>query len=63
MNATLRTVAPLLSMLLVLVLWLGGTVGCVVYACQPGNAGALLGAAFVFLMGLGFWHEARESLN
>ena len=53
----------LVALVFVVLVWLGGTIGTVVYAIQPGNAGAMLGAFFVFAVGYGFFQEATTALS
>lgn len=48
----------LIGLLLVVLAWLGGTVACMVYACQPGHGGAVILALFVGCIGYGFFREA-----
>lgn len=52
----------LLTFLLVCLLWLGGTIGTLVYTCQPGNSGGIVLVGLVFCMGYGFMQESRQSL-
>lgn len=63
MSETTRIVLALVALLVLVVGWLGGTVATVVYACQPGNAGAVVLAGLVFCLGYGFVQEARQRLG
>lgn len=53
----------LLGLLLLVLVWLGSTVGTVVYALQPGNGGAVLLAGFFALVGWGMFQEALKSID
>lgn len=63
MNADTRLALALIAFVLVVLVWIAGTVGAVVYACQPGNAGAMLVALLVGCAGWGFVQEARNHLG
>jgi len=63
MNENTRFAVALLAVALVFVLWVGSTVGTLVWACQPGNAGGVLAALFVACVGWGFMQEARKALG
>lgn len=63
MNADTRIALALLALVILVLAWIGGTVACVVYACQPGNAGALVLAMLVACGGWAFVHEAREHVG
>ena len=63
MNADTRLALTVALFVLVVLAWIVGIVGAVVYACQPGNAGALLVAALVAAVGWGFMQEARKALG
>jgi hypothetical protein len=62
-NENTRIALALVALMFVVLVWLGGTIGTVVYASQPGNAGAMLGAFFVFAVGYGFVREAHTALE
>jgi len=63
MNADTRLALTVALFVLVVLAWIAGTVGAVVYACQPGNAGAVLVAGLVAAVGWGFVQEARNAVG
>lgn len=63
MNENQKTVVALLTFAAVLLVWAVSVGWCFVVASQPGQAGAMLGALFAFLLGWGFAHEARDQLG
>ena len=62
MTENQKTLAALLVLVILVVLWLGGTVATLAYAATPGNAGAIVAAGFVFCLGYGFVQEARAEV-
>jgi hypothetical protein len=58
-----KTLLALVALVALVLLWIGGTVATVAYACQPGNAGAVVMAGLVFCGGWGFVAEARNELG
>ena len=46
-----------------ILVWLGSTVGTVVYASTPGNAGAVLLAGLFALVGWGMFQEALRGID
>jgi len=56
-NDETRFRLALLTLLVVALVWVGSTVGTLVYACQPGNAPAILLAGLVGLVGYGLTRE------
>jgi hypothetical protein len=61
-NENTRIALALVALVFVVLVVLAALVGTVVYASQPGNAGAMLGAFLVAAVGWGFVQEARNAL-
>ena len=53
----------LVGLLFVVLVWLGSTAALTVYACQPGNAGAILIAGLAACVGYGFFREAVSQVG
>ena len=53
-----RFALNLTGLLFVVLVWLGSVVASMVYACQPGNGGAVVMAMFAACIGYGFFREA-----
>ena len=63
MNENTRFALALALLAFVVLVVLAALVGTVVYASQPGNAGAMLGAFLVAGLGWGFVQEALQNVG
>jgi len=63
MDNVTRFRLQLAGLALLILVWLGSTVGTVVYASTPGNAGAVLLAGFFALVGWGMFQEALKGID
>jgi hypothetical protein len=62
-NENTRFALSAVALVLVVLVVLAALVGTVAYACQPGNAGAMLGAFLVAAVGWGFVQEALQNVG
>lgn len=53
----------LLGLAILVILWIGATLGAVIYAATPGNAPALLVAGLAGIAGWGFFQEALQGIG
>lgn len=63
MNESTRCLLSLIGLLVLVLVALGATVGCVVWACQPGNGGGIVLAMLVGCMGYGFVQEYCSNMG
>ena len=63
MNEETRNTVALLALLALVLVWLGGIVGTLMWAAQPGNAGGVLVTVFVGFVGYGFVAEGWTAIN
>lgn len=63
MNENTRCLLQLLGFLVLVLVWLGGVVGTLVWSCQPGNSGGMVMVLLVGCMGWGFVQEYRQQVS
>lgn len=63
MTDTQRIIAALLGVFVFLLAWAASVAGCLAWAMQPGQGGAVLMALFALLLGYTFFQEIRENLQ